>query len=300
LLLGAGASVDAGIGAMDELFQFFGCADFDAFCQKIGQTTATERYRYLAEFLQTRKPAEVSAGYRALAALCAQNSFDFVLTANMDPLLDDALAGERLWRRDYLLIVNGVIRLDRLEPLLRGQSPRVKIVKLHGDLFQRFMAWTVEEMDEFIVEVSPYLKPAVAGRDFLVVGYSLRDARVRELVDSAGGDVWFTHPKAVPDHLANRQSLRAVVAPECAFEEFFPALAEALQVAVGDERPDTPPARNTRPGASADRRADHGRRHVGRFRCRWFRWSTGRHGLAACRATRHRLQPLRRRCPHRR
>jgi hypothetical protein len=61
LLLGAGASVDAGIGAMDELFQFFGCADFDAFCQKIGQTTATERYRYLAEFLQTRKPAEVSA-----------------------------------------------------------------------------------------------------------------------------------------------------------------------------------------------------------------------------------------------
>ncbi len=47
LLLGAGASVDAGIGAMDELFQFFGCTDFDAFCQKIGQTTATERYRYL-------------------------------------------------------------------------------------------------------------------------------------------------------------------------------------------------------------------------------------------------------------
>lgn len=239
LLLGAGASVDAGIGAMDELFQFFGCADFDAFCQKIGQTTATERYRYLAEFLQTRKPAEVSTGYRALAALCAQNYFDFVLTTNMDPLLDDALAAARLWRRDYLLIVNGVIRPDRLELLLRGQSPRVKIVKLHGDLFQRFMAWTVEEMDEFLVEVSPYLKPAVAGRDFLVVGYSLRDARVRELVDSAGGDVWFTHPKAVPDHLANRQSMRAVVAPECAFEAFFPALAEALQVAVDDERPET-------------------------------------------------------------
>lgn len=201
LLLGAGASVDAGIGAMDELFQFFGCADFDAFCQKIGQTTATERYRYLAEFLQTRKPADVSAGYRALAALCAQNYFDFVLTTNMDPLLDEALAAARLWRRDYLLVVNGVIRPDRLELLLRGQSPRVKIVKLHGDLFQRFMAWTVEEMDEFLVEVSPYLKPAVVDRDFLVVGYSLRDARVRELVDSAGGDVWFTHPKAVPDRV---------------------------------------------------------------------------------------------------
>jgi hypothetical protein len=118
---------------MDELFQFFGCTDFDAFCQKIGQTTATERYRYLAEFLQTRKPAEVSTGYRALAALCAQNYFDFVLTTNMDPLLDDALAAARLWRRDYLLIVNGVIRPDRLELLLRGQSPRV-IVCNRGDV----------------------------------------------------------------------------------------------------------------------------------------------------------------------
>jgi hypothetical protein len=54
------------------------------------------------------RTAEVSAGYRALAALCAQNYFDFVLTTNMDPLLlDDALAAARLWRRDYLLIVNG-------------------------------------------------------------------------------------------------------------------------------------------------------------------------------------------------
>ena len=29
VLLGAGASVDAGIGAMPELYEFLGCADFD-------------------------------------------------------------------------------------------------------------------------------------------------------------------------------------------------------------------------------------------------------------------------------
>ncbi|WP_300454238.1 SIR2 family protein [Accumulibacter sp.] len=248
LLLGAGASVDAGIGAMDELFRFFACADFDAFCRKIGPTTASERYRYLADFLQTRQPSAVSAGYRALAALCAENYFDLVLTTNMDPLLDDALAAARLWRRDYLLIVNGVIRPDRLPLLLRGQSPRVKVVKLHGDLFQRFMAWTVEEMDDFLAEVSPYLKPAVDGRDFLVVGYSLRDARVRELVDTAGGDVWFTHPKAVPDHLTGNASLRAVVAPECAFEDFFPALAQALQVELATPLRDS--TRRTRHSAA--------------------------------------------------
>jgi SIR2-like domain len=231
LLLGAGASIDTGIGAMSELFKFFGCADFNTFCKYIDTTTASERYRYLADFLQTRRPSEITPGYQALAALCAQNYFDLVLTTNMDPLLDDALSAARLWRRDYLLIVNGVIRPDRLALLLGGQSPRVKIVKLHGDLFQRFMAWTVPEMDAYLDEIAPYLKPAVADRDFLVVGYSLRDRRVRQLVQSSSGSIWFTHPKAVPAHLKNIKSMRAVVAPECAFEPFFPSLAEDLGVA---------------------------------------------------------------------
>ena len=235
LLLGAGASVDAGIGAMPALFKFFGCADFDEFSTYIATTTAAERYRYLAEFLQTQRPSVISPGYQALAALCAQNYFDLVLTTNMDPLLDDALSASRLWRRDYLLIINGVIRPDRLQPLLGGQSPRLKIVKLHGDLFQRFMAWTVPEMDAYLDEIAPYLQPAVAQRDFLVVGYSLRDRRVRHVVESSGGSVWFTHPKAVPDHLKNSASIRAVIAPECSFETFFPSLAQALDVAVPAE-----------------------------------------------------------------
>ncbi len=230
LLLGAGASADAGIGAMQELFAFFGCADFEAFCKYIGQTSAAERYRYLSDFLQTGKQAEVSPGYQALATLCAEKYFDLVLTTNMDPLLDDAVAAARMWRRDYLLIVNGVIRPDRLELLLGAQRPRVKVVKLHGDLFQRFMAWTVEEMDDFLTQVAPFLKPAVAGRDFLVVGHSLRDARVRELVESTSGSLWFTHPDKVPDYLTGNATMRAVVAPECAFERFFPALALGLQV----------------------------------------------------------------------
>lgn len=99
LLLGAGASIDSGIGAMPELADLFRCADFDAFSRYIDTTTAAERYRYLAEFLQTRRPSEISPGYQALAPLCAQNYFDLVLTTNMDPLLDDALSAAQLWRR---------------------------------------------------------------------------------------------------------------------------------------------------------------------------------------------------------
>jgi len=104
----------------------------------------------------------------------------------------------------------------------------VKIFKLHGDLFQRFMAWTIDEMDTYLAEVVPSLQPAIANRDVLVVGYSLRDAQVRKLVEGTGGSLWFTHPVQVPDHLAGNQTMRAVVSPDVVFENLFPALAREL------------------------------------------------------------------------
>lgn len=64
LLLGAGASVDAGIGAMHELYKFFGVSDFDAFAKFIAPTSPSERYRYLADFLQEREPSAVTPGYQ--------------------------------------------------------------------------------------------------------------------------------------------------------------------------------------------------------------------------------------------
>ena len=258
LLLGAGASVDAGIGAMGELYTFFGVKDFDAFSTVIAPTSPAERYRYLAEFLQKREPTEVTPGYQALATLCAQKYFDLVLSTNMDPLLDDALTAARppLWRKDYLLLVNGVIRPDRLTLLLRSPTPRVKVVKLHGELFQPFMAWTVEEMDTFLKEIEPALTPALAGRDVLVVGHSLRDARIRQLAETTGGDLWFTHPAKVPDHLLGNATMRAVVAPEAAFEKFFPALAhelllDALMPAAPAAPAETTRSRPIAPGAAA-------------------------------------------------
>src|SRR5438105_6793578 len=187
VLLGAGASVDAGIGAMPKLMRVFGATDFTTFAANVETFTQDERYRRLAGFLQSQEPAKPTAGYRALASLCAEQYFDVILTTNLDPLLDDALAAARLWRRDYLLLVNGIVRRDRLELLLRNRSPRVKVLKLHGDLFHRFMAWTPVEMDAFFDDVGPALKKALYGRDLLVIGHSLRDARIRDLVvDGAG------------------------------------------------------------------------------------------------------------------
>lgn len=232
LLLGAGASKAAGIRDMTELFATVGVDSFDAFIAYIEPRLPTERYRILADFLQTQDPEEVTPGYRALAALCADGYFDLVLTTNLDPLLDDALAEARLRRRDYLLLINGLLRGEHVGRLLTVTRPRVKVLKLHGDLFQRYMAWTPAEMDDFVDEIDPRLEKALDGQDVLVVGQSLRDARIRRLVERAGGAVWYAAPTrtAVPDFLAASTRTRAVAGDDGKFEALFTGLAAALGV----------------------------------------------------------------------
>jgi len=253
VLFGAGASVDAGIGAMDGIFKLVGARDFDTFVAAIESRGAAERYRLLAEFLQAQDPAVVTPGYRAFAALCANAYFDLVLTTNLDPLLDDALSDAKMWRRDYLMLVNGIIRADRTALLLRAGQPRVKVIKLHGDLFQRSMAWTPREMEQYVAELLPALAPAIAGRDVLVIGHSLRDEHIRDLVLGTGGEaIWYATPFTVPAPLAQEPRLRTLSGPECAFEPLLQRLATAFELAVGAESlRETPVGLELRPTSAA-------------------------------------------------
>ncbi len=237
LLLGAGASKGAGLAAMEELFVRLGLDPKDPdvrdkFCDQISRKTALARYELLEDHLQSVDPGEVTPGYRALADLCASRFFDLVLTANFDPLLDDALASANLKRRHYVLLINGVIRPERMNLLLSQPEPRLKIIKLHGDLFYRQMAWTAAEMDDYLEGIWPQLSTAVAGRDFLTVGYSLKDARIMNLVLGTGGKVWFTNYSEHPTHLTakDRKHLQEVVSTDCAFESLFTKLATELGV----------------------------------------------------------------------
>jgi hypothetical protein len=250
LLLGAGASLESGIGMMGKLYTFVGAKDFDGFVSFIDSRDENERYRLLAEFLQTQDPDKVTPGYTALAELCAAAAFDVVLTTNMDPLLDDALAAARLRRRDYLLFINGVLRSERLALLLRSRSPRVKVVKLHGDLFHRFMAWTPKEMEAYLGEIAPTLGNVLQGRDVLVVGYSLRDAAVRNLAMGLGGTVWYVNPSPPPEEVKAAANVRAVVGKQLTFEAVFTRLHAAL--GLGAAAAPAPPALDLGPPPGAE------------------------------------------------
>jgi NAD-dependent SIR2 family protein deacetylase len=92
LLIGAGASLEAGIGTMHQLFQYANVNDFGSFSKMIQSRTPDERFIFLSDFLQTQEPAEVTPGYRALASLIADRYFDIILSTNFDPLLERCLS----------------------------------------------------------------------------------------------------------------------------------------------------------------------------------------------------------------
>lgn len=232
LLLGAGASREAGIEDMQGLFTLVEAANFDQFVTYIDDRGESERYSLLARYLSTRSPEQITDGYRALAALCAAAYFDIVLTTNLDPLLDDAMVEADLWRRDYALIINGLLRADRIGPVLSSDRPRVKIVKLHGDLYWRLMAWTPTEMDAYVADIEPLLAPVLARREVLVVGQSLRDEHVRQLVLETDNIVWFATPGSPPEHLSQYDQVLAVEDARSRFETLFPTLAEEFGISV--------------------------------------------------------------------
>jgi hypothetical protein len=91
-------------------------------------------------------------------------------------------------------------------------------------------------MERYLDDVQDAIGPFLNTRDFIVVGNSLRDDRIRRLVEQAGGAVWFIAPSDVPAELATLAGLRAVTGPDLTFEMVFPALADGLGVGVAGER----------------------------------------------------------------
>lgn len=234
LLLGAGSAVGAGIPAMGFLLPAFECKTLDQFFGKIGPLTSQQRFRQLFRFLQTNDPFTITPGYQALAALIFETYFDLILTTNFDPLLEDALVAARMRRKDYLLLINGVIDQSRVNALLLDHEPRVKLIKLHGDLFHRLMAWTPTEMDGYLNKIGPKLNAILKGRDLIVVGHGLQDSpRISKLASTvlkAGRAVWYANLKTPPPEFASNAQVQGMIGKEFAFEMLFPALAAALGV----------------------------------------------------------------------
>lgn len=235
LILGAGASVQSGAQlARPILEQVVGSYDWDKWNAYLSRCNDEDRFAHLRALIEGSSP---SPGYRALADLVRASYFDVILSTNFDPLLEDALNTAGLRRRDTMLLVHPIMDPRFIAQQLSTREPRVKVVKLHGDLFYRKFLFTAAEITAYPEHLKRGLYEPLNHRDVLVVGHALSDANLNACFDDVDRSVWKVDPgkpsAAAAELLKRRKSLELCIAGEAGtFDAFFMTLRELL---LGEE-----------------------------------------------------------------
>jgi len=134
--------------------------------------------------------------YQDLARLLNDRYFSRVLTTNIDTLLEQALSDIGLQSaRDYQVISLGgdPSRMERLRSRYDTEAA-ITIVKLHGDLAQREVALSPEEIEEALRPQRAFVKGELSG-GMVVVGYNFETERVNRWLRWTTGHVWWVNPK---------------------------------------------------------------------------------------------------------
>ena len=247
LVLGAGASLASGASStahiVDTVVEEHGGQDptglswdekLDIFYDVLDSVSAGERYLILSRHL---KGVEPSPGYRHLATVVKAGYFDLILTTNFDLSLENALMDAGLRSQDFMVLINGQDQEEQIVKALKYSTPRIKIVKLHGDLNARIFAFTPQEVFQFTKRIEQTLTD-ILNADIIVVGHSLRDDDLNRCVRANEGALWYVNPaepsmadfagraivaRGTPDHIISGKLGR--------FDDFFAWLRLELLLA---------------------------------------------------------------------
>jgi len=230
LVLGAGATLSSGCRAMSAVVQaVVGDYDLKRFFEIMDSLSETERYTRLQAFFEEPYP---SPGYRYLAGLVKVGYFDVFLSTNFDFLLENAFTEVGLRAEDVEVLVNGRESEDYILKALERRTPRIKLLKLHGDLKARNMAFTPKEIFEFSQKVERVLAKYLNG-DVIIIGHEMRDDDINRCIRKDGGALWYVHPEkpAVDSFIWRAMQVRpsTVISGEPAqFDNFCETLYQEL------------------------------------------------------------------------
>lgn len=198
--------------------------------------SATERYSLLKRYYEGLEP---SVGYMSLARLIRAGYFDTVFTTNLDNMLEEALRRTHVPFADYrILVVEDEYSVPVVFEALKHRTPRVKIVKLHGDINARKFVFTPKEIFALCNAYERPLAEYLRG-DVILVGHEVRDEDVTLCFGRDGGSLWYVHQdKPSLDLVINRMPRLARFAQQliCGdnghFDRFFSLLGREL---LGEE-----------------------------------------------------------------
>ena len=235
LLMGAGASISAGIPLADGFVKIIN----DNYDFKLVGATSEQRksYQYCMWCLplSNRKAvikaelakARLNWGHIALAQLIKEGYFSRILTFNFDQLLEQSLSllGQLAPVYDF-----GTAPSEETEYIAEPA-----IIHLHGQGYGIKLIHDQEETDKHIEKLRPVFQNTIQTRDFLVIGYSGdSDPYLQLLNEFFKGDhelLWLNYgdsPGAELDVLRERQQTRIFNC--CDFDQIMIGLAKKLGV----------------------------------------------------------------------
>lgn len=154
----------------------------------ISQRSLQEIYGAFHRYLLYHQP---SKGYKYFSYLAKKGYFEWILSTNFDPLLEEALLAAGLPTNNFIQFTRRFTDPSELSNFIESgfSTPQVKLFKIHGDLKTRKIDATGESIEEFSGKGEERLKQSliklIQERDLIVIGHSLNDPAINDIICSA-------------------------------------------------------------------------------------------------------------------
>lgn len=205
-----------------------GSDDWEAFWTMIHGLSAAERRALMA---RPFAGLNLGPGYRCLAKLAQAVFFNIILTANLDDALDDAL--RILPASECKVLCRGQASAQEIAAALSRPVPRVKAVKLHGDINTYKLLLTPESQFDLPRDLEEAVERLLS-QDTILVGDIPFDTDIQRCIRQGEGALWVVVPEEPRPNSFLYYAKRArpkgevITGPDAGLVPFFSALAREL------------------------------------------------------------------------
>ena len=153
----------------------------------ISQRSLQEIYGAFHRYLLYHQP---SKGYKYFSYLAKKGYFEWILSTNFDPLLEEALLAAGIPSDNFIQFTRRFTDPLELSNFIESgfSIPQVKLFKIHGDLKTRIIDATGESIKEFSEKEETLKKSLIKliqERDLIVIGHSLNDEAINNIIRGA-------------------------------------------------------------------------------------------------------------------
>jgi hypothetical protein len=214
--------------------------DWEAFWKEMQRISPTERKTLLKRPLDA---LGLEPGYQAVARLAKAGYFNLILTLNVDDAIDDAV--RPLPADQSVLLVHDGSNATQIVEALSRPTPRLKVIKLRGDINAQALPLTDKGQFEFPNDLERSVSEWLRG-DTILVGDIPYDTDLQRCINQSTGALWcilpdepvsnsfIVHAKQI------RSSGKIITGADAEFNTFFTAMAKRLPTKPKPQRSPQP------------------------------------------------------------